>query len=123
MSFSTWPREFREHQRPRGRLLLLFAGVLLAPLLWLASLQAGFDLTYPACWWGTRAILAASVLAPIPVMALIAWAIARREPGSRGAPEEPWPHWLGSLGLITCGFFVLISLVMLAPIIGLDPCR
>src|SRR5687768_5235782 len=123
MSFSTWSREFREHERPSRRVILLAAGVVLVPVLWLASLQAGFDLTYPACWWGTRALLAAAVLMPLPVAALLVWLIARREPVRDGGAEEPWPVWLASLGLLTCGFFLIVSLAMLAPIIGLDPCR
>ena len=124
MSFSTWSREFREHERPVRRILLLLAGVVLVPVLWLASLQAGFDLNYPACWWGRRSLLAAAVLVPVPATALIAWLIARHEPiNDGGAAEEPWPMWLASLGLLTCAFFVLVALTMLAPVIGLDPCR
>ena len=126
MSFSTWSRDFREHERPVRRIVLLMAGVILVPVLWLASLQAGFDVTYPACWWGRRSLLAATVLMPIPAMALIAWLIARREPlrrrGELPHDEEPWPMWLASLGLMTCGFFVLVTLTMIAPVIGLDPC-
>ena len=124
MSFSTWSREFREHERSSRRVLLLVAGVILAPLLWLASLQAGFDLTYPACWWGWRSLLVMAVLAPVPIIIAIAWLIRRREPPRASAgPEEAWPQWLASLGLLSCALFLLVSVAMLAPIIGLDPCR
>jgi hypothetical protein len=98
-------------------------GIIGVPVLWLATLQAGFDLTYPACWWNRRAFLAATVLLPVPVTLLVAWLIARREPGPRRTEsEEPWPLWLASLGLLTCGFFLIVSLAMVLPVAGLDPC-
>jgi hypothetical protein len=124
MPSSTWRREFDEHRRPPKRLALLVAGAIGGPLAWLASLQAAFLLNYPACWNGDRRALVAAVLLPIPVCLFLAVRLYRREPpGSRRPAELPWPAWMASLGILSCIFFVVVALAMLAPIMGLDPCR
>jgi hypothetical protein len=123
MSFSTSSRDFREHKRSAGQLRVLYAGAIAGPLLWLASLEAAFALNYPACWFSTKWMLFAAALAPAPFVAGLGWLIRRIEPARMGGGEEPWPVWLATLGLATCGFFIIVMLAMLVPIAGLDACR
>lgn len=124
MSFSTWSQEFRERKRTPRQITLLMLGVIAPPVLWLASLEAAFAVTYPACWSGHRGWLAAVALAPAPAIALIAWLLHRTEPVRHTQEaEEPWAPWLARLGLVTCALLALVVVAMMAPIFVLDPCR
>lgn len=123
MPSSTWRRDFEEHRRTSGRILLLIAGAIAAPLAWLMSLEAAFLLNYPVCWGLHRGALVAAVLFPIPVCIALAALIYRREPPRLRSDEMSWPSWMAALGMLTCLFFVFVALAMLAPIIGLEPCR
>lgn len=109
-------------------ILLLFFGVLAGPLALLWNEALGYILVPLACRGGWRGVLH---LVPVVFIVIVTIALfvalrALREGG--GDPDSDDPHvwgrteWLGSVGVISSGFFLLMLLGMWLPTWFLHPC-
>jgi hypothetical protein len=104
----------------RRLLLVLFAGIVGAPLLWLSALQAGYILAYQACddrstsWVIVPTFGAAAILVAVMLVALR---------GHRNARTGRLP--LPLMGWLAVGISILMIVVMAASAIAplvLHPC-
>lgn len=101
-------------------LAALYAGIIGAPLTWLAALQTGYALAYQACdarstAWVVVPTLGATAL--VVALTAVAWRAHQRAKKGR----LPLP----TMGLIAVGMAVLMVLVMIASVIApmmLNPC-
>lgn len=104
----------------RGLLIVLFAGIAGAPLVWLASLQTGYVLAYQACDARSRAWVSIPTFGFLAVLLLLSLWVAR---GHRRARGDRLP--LPLLGWIGVGMSVLMTIVVAASSIAtvvLQPC-
>lgn len=104
----------------RRLLALLFAGIAVAPLLWLTAMQTGYVLAYQACDARSTLWVIAPTLAILVLVAGLALAVNR---GRRRAMDQRLP--LPLLGWIGVGISALMVLVMVASTIAplvLHPC-
>src|SRR5689334_9181810 len=97
----------------RGRLALLFTGIVGAPILWLAALQAGYTLSYQACderstrWVSVPTFAAFALAAAIAAVCAI---VQRRA----AADQLPMPLLAG----LAVGVAVLMVVVLAASAIA-----
>ncbi len=101
-------------------LALLFTGIVGAPVLWLAALQAGYTLAYQACderstsWVGVPTFTVAGLIAVIAIAC---------STGHRRAANDRMPMpFLGELAVGLAGLMVIVMIASaLAPVM-LQPC-
>jgi hypothetical protein len=122
MPFSTWYHEPTELKQPRRALAPLLIGVLAPPLLWLAGLEAAYVLAGPACRAGHSWWMLTAALSPLPMLLATAVWIAVVHRGAWHDTTEKWPVWLATSGLVSCGWFALVTLSMGIPVLWLHPC-
>lgn len=104
----------------RRRLILLFAAIVGAPLLWLTALQTGYVLAYQACDERSIAWVAVPTLAAVAASAALA-VLGVRGHRSATADRVPMP-FLGWMAMLM-GIFMLVVLAAsaIAPLL-LRPC-
>jgi hypothetical protein len=93
----------------RGRLVLLFALIVGAPLVWLTLVETGYVLAYQACADPSQTsvqVAEAVALATIAAMTLVAW--------GRYRPSQTRPQPIGFLG----GAALLLTLLMLIVVVA-----
>lgn len=104
----------------RGLLALLFLGIAGAPLVWLATIQAGYTLAYQACDERSTAWVAIPTFTALALVALITLLCAR---AYRRASRERLPMPL--MGWLAVGLSVLMTIALtasaIAPVV-LYPC-
>jgi hypothetical protein len=101
-------------------LALLFTGIVGAPVVWLAALQAGYTLAYQACDARSTSWVSVPTFATLGVVALIA---AACWVGYRRAQRDRLP--MPFLGELAVGLAALMVIVMIASAIApimLQPC-
>jgi hypothetical protein len=98
-----------------GRLRALWAGLLLAPAAWLASLEVGYLLVRPGCLAGT-ALPQHAAHAAFLVLALgglvVAWRVRRVQ-----------RDFLATLGVGTSALFALVLVAQWIPTFLIQPCQ
>jgi len=97
----------------RALLYWLFAGIVGAPLLWLATLQTGYILAYQACDDHSRTWVVVPTMTAVVTTAALALRSAR---SARRAAAERLP--LPLLGRLALGTAVLITIVLAASAIA-----
>jgi hypothetical protein len=99
---------------------MVFAGIIGAPVLWLAALQTGYTLSYQACdarstsWVAVPTFSALAIVAGVAIVCAMAQQRARRD-------RRPLPL----LGAIALGLAVLMTIVLIASALApvmLHPC-
>lgn len=104
----------------RRQRLLAFAGLLGAPLVWLAALQTGYVLAYQACDDRTTSWVIVPTAAAIGLAALITTIAIRAQRRATGQPEpQPLITRLGT-GIALLMLIVLVA--SLIPTVILHPC-
>ena len=93
----------------RGLLVLLFVGIVGAPLVWLTSIQAGYVLAYQACDQRSTAWVVVPTIASLGIVIGIAAACASAH---RRAREQRLPMPL--LGWMGAAIASLMIIVMIA---------
>ena len=108
---------------------MLWAGLLLAPLAFLANLEIGYALVPVACGSGTTwplHLVNAASLAIALVGGLIAWrswnAVGRVWPDGEAGPLGR-SRFLGSMGVLLAGFCALVILAQWTAVFLLNPCQ
>jgi len=103
-----------------------WAGLLGAPILWLAQFELRYALVTPACKQGsTLALHLVSVisLALMAGLALLAWRAYRSGTGPLdGAHPPARARFLGLVGLWSCALFGLVTLAQWMPVFFQNPC-
>src|SRR5688500_13013892 len=119
MSSSTSPRALREpHDRRRD--LILWAGLLTGPLVWLTLLQTNYVLSYVACerrqtWFLQLAILLSVIV--VAAAGFLAWRSAPRSLIHADEPSETRASWMALAGVAMSAWFALTILAMEIPVL------
>ena len=99
---------------------MAFAGIVGAPLVWLAALQTGYVLAYQACdsrsrWWVLAPTMA---LTAVTVVTLVIAFAAYRRTHRSSHPQA----LLADIGLGVAAFMVVVMAASLLPPLVLRPC-
>jgi hypothetical protein len=99
---------------------MAFAGVIGAPLIWLAALQTGYVLAYQACDARSRAWVAAPTIGAVAILLVMLGITQIAERRSRHTREpQPLLSWLG-VGVAAMMVVIMIA-SSIAPLV-LRPC-
>ena len=109
MPSSTSPRASFD----RGLLVVLFAAITGAPLIWLTALQTGYVLAYQACDDRSRTWVVVPTMVALALVVGLAWLSMR---SARRAAAERLP--LPSLARVAIAMSVLMAVVLAASAIG-----
>lgn len=99
---------------PPRSLVALWAGILGPPILWLAQFEVKYALAGRATGTHSGALMGTS-LVTILLIAGLAYLAARERQISRDSPLDdaagvvPRNHFMATLGLFSCGMFLLVS--------------
>ena len=101
----------------------LWTGVIGAPAIWAAQLQAVYVLSPPACTHGTRLMLhAVNLISLLLVIAFGFICLAYYRQKRDLLDEDDRTRFLASLGLFTSGVFITLILAQTIATSMLDPC-
>ncbi len=116
------------HRTDSRTLLMLWAGVLLAPAAWIVHQQGSYYLVYWACRSGHMFVLHLWSAAMFLVAATGGYFAYRSwnrsgggSPGEGGAAADR-SRFLGLGGMIAGGLFALVILAQWTPMLLVDPC-
>src|SRR6059058_47189 len=119
-----------EEMGERKGYLLLWAGVLLAPIVWLVQFQIRYSLVEWVCAHHSRLVLylvSAVFFLLIAGSGVLSWQNWVREGGGTPSDEGSVPRernrFLALLGLATSSLFMLVLLAQTIAAIMVDPCR
>lgn len=113
-----------------GRSLLLWTGLLAAPLAWVVQLLVGYEAVEGGCApgggagdvFGTAADSAAVAVTSVACVVAIAGVVAAGSTWLVAGDDPGWVRFLGFAGLV--GSLVMLATILLAGagILALDPC-
>lgn len=118
-------REFRRW----GEVLMLWAGVLVAPVAWILQMQAGYLLVQQSCMSGHNLSLHVVTAVALLLAALggfIAWRNWEQAGGTwpdEEAGPTPRSRFMGAMGLLLSAMFFLVIVAQGVASFVLHPCQ